>query len=72
MDLEQELKKMLTPTEAARLKGMKLNKFKYHITKPHAPRPVFVGEHCHPFYYKAEIAKWEPIKRRGKPQNRKD
>ena len=66
MELEQELSKLLTPTEASRLKGMSLNQFKYHIVKADAPRPVFVGENGHPFYYKADIAKWEPVKRRGK------
>ena len=67
MELEQQLVKLLSPTESARLKGMTLNKFKYHIIKEGAPRPVFVGENGHPFFWKADIAAWKPTKRKTKP-----
>ena len=66
MDIEQQLTNLLSPTESARLKGMSLNKFKYHIVKPGAPRPTFVGEHGHPFYDKNDVAKWQPTKRKTK------
>lgn len=39
---------------------MSLNRFKYQIVKPGAPRAVLVGKHRHPFYDEAEIAAWQP------------
>ncbi len=55
-----ELNQLLTPTEAARAKGMRLNKFKYHASKIDAPKAVVVGKHRHPYYVEAEIAAWQP------------
>ena len=63
MDLEQELTTLLTPTEAARLKGMRLNRFKYHLDKPDAPRPVFVGPSGRPHYRLDEVRRWKPTLR---------
>lgn len=62
----QLLNSLLTPTEAARLKGMKLNRFKYHIGKPAAPKPHLVGEYGHPFFLRDDIIRWQPTERSKK------
>ena len=66
MDIEQEFAKLVTPTRAARLKGMPLNSFKYRVRKDGAPRPVFVGEDGDIYYYKTDILAWKPAKRKAR------
>lgn len=41
------------------MKGMSLNRFKYHIAKPDAPKAIMVGT-GHPHYDKEEIRLWQP------------
>jgi hypothetical protein len=53
---------LVSPTEAAHLKGMSLNLFKYHIQKPGAPTFVLVGVNKHEYYDKREIIKWKPAR----------
>ena len=59
--MDIELKQLVTATEAATLKGISLNRFKYHIAKPGAPEPVVIGN-GHVFYDKRKIRAWKPIK----------
>lgn len=59
---------MLTPTEAAALKGWPLNTFKYRAGKPGAPRAYAVGG-GEVRYIETEIQDWNPLtqpKRRAK------
>lgn len=61
---------LLTPTEAADLKGMSLNAFKYRASKPPAPQPVIIGS-GHVFYRRDEVMAWKPTihkHNRGKKQ----
>ncbi len=51
---------MLTPTGAARLKGMALNKFKHHIAKDGAPEPILFGVDRFKVYDRREIEAWKP------------
>lgn len=53
-------RQLLSPTEAARAKGLRLNQLKYHLTKPGAPMPVLVGKLQHPFFYESDIEAWQP------------
>ncbi len=55
-----DINQLLTPTEAARLKEMKLNRFKYYVKTGSAPQPVLVGRFKHPFYDEGEIQAWNP------------
>lgn len=50
---------LLTPTEAARSKGLTLNHFKYLLATQPGPEPVAVGR-SHVFYQAAEVAAWQP------------
>lgn len=59
-DLITSPEQLLSPTEAARTKGLTLNQLKYHMTKPGAPVPVYVGRFRHPFYYERDIEAWSP------------
>lgn len=56
---EAELNQLLSPTEAANLKGWTLNTFKYRAAKPDAPRPIPVGG-GEVRYIEAEITTWHP------------
>lgn len=51
---------LLTPTEAARAKGMSLNQLKHHLKNPGAPAPILVGLHRHKFYDVEQIQNWQP------------
>lgn len=54
-----DVTQLLTPTEAAALKEMSLNRLKYHLAKPGAPPPVVVGA-GHVFYARGDIEQWRP------------
>ena len=56
---ELQLSQMLTPTEAAKLKGWSLNTFKYRAAKDDAPQPIAVGG-GEVRYVEAEIREWNP------------
>lgn len=51
---------LLSPSEAASSKGLTIRQFIYHMARPGAPKPVFIGKYKHPFYDEAEIAAWQP------------
>jgi len=55
-----KIDQLLTPTEAARVKDMALNRFKYYVKAGRAPQPVFVGRFKHPFYVESEVQAWTP------------
>ena len=64
---EIEISQLLTPTEAAGIKGWGLNTFKYRAARPGAPKayPVGGGEVR---YIESEIRAWNPA---TQPKGRK-
>lgn len=57
---EDQLNQLLTPTEAAAIKGWPLNTFKYRVAKPDAPRAIPVGG-GEVRYDATEIRDWNPV-----------
>jgi len=57
--LSEYLSGLITPTEAAVLKRMTLNTFKYRTKQEGAPQPVIVGS-GHVFYRLCEVKAWKP------------
>lgn len=55
-----QIDQLLRPTEAARLKGMSLNQFKHHLSRPDAPTPILVGVFKHPHYDMRAVEAWQP------------
>jgi hypothetical protein len=55
-----DLLELLTLSEAARLKSMSLNKFKYHALRGRVPLAVGIGMDPIPFWYRADVLAWNP------------
>ena len=51
---------LVTPTEAAALKGMSLNSFKYRIATQGGLERVIVGD-GHVFYMREAVKAWNPV-----------
>ena len=64
-----DVTQLLTPTEAARRKGLSLNHLKYLLSSRGGLTPVVVGDR-HVFYIRSQVDAWTPItkpkKQRGK------
>lgn len=61
---EEEIAALITPSEASRLKGMRLNTFLYYVRHGRSPLPFSVGAFQHWFFDIREIEEWQPIKRK--------
>jgi hypothetical protein len=60
-----DIKQLVTPTEAAILKGLSLNLFKHYLKRPDAPKAVIVGD-GHVFYERNEVKAWKLIRKAQK------
>jgi len=66
---EEELNQLLTPTQAAAIKGWSLNTFKYRAAKEDAPQPIPVGG-GEVRFIESEVRAWNPAqqpKRKTRP-----
>ena len=59
---DRQMPRFFIPTEAAALKGLTLNCFKYRrrAAPENAPEPVVAGD-GHVFYRRADVLAWTPV-----------
>lgn len=59
LSMQPDLTQLLSPTEAAKMKGLTLNAFKYRLREHGGLNEIVIGDQ-HKFYLRSEVKAWNP------------